>query len=355
MNVLRLLPIPASNRWPIAVVVPLAFAAVLLGCVTPPQPAVEAPSPPPAVQREAGPLLGRDDDFAIVVVQRGENLSALAERYLGDRSKAWWIAEFNGTETVRPGDVIVVPLRPRNMRGVHVNGYQTVPILTYHRFGSTGSKLTVTPAAFEAQMDYLVKNGYRVISLTQLARFLEGKEPLPRKSVVITIDDGYRSTYDIAYPVLVRHGFAATVFLYSDFVGARDALTWAQMKEMKASNLVEVQPHSKTHANLTLRLPGETDARYRERMAREIETPIGLIRDRLGTPSVIYAYPYGDVNETLVDLLTRKGIALAATVTPGGNGFFAYPHMLRRSMIFGNDDLDAFKAKLATFTRTGTR
>ena len=56
------------------------------------------------------------------------------------------------------------------------------------------------------------------------------------------------------------------MYLYTDFVGASDALTWPQMKEMMASGLIEIQPHSKTHANLTLRLPGETDARYRERI-----------------------------------------------------------------------------------------
>jgi peptidoglycan/xylan/chitin deacetylase (PgdA/CDA1 family) len=335
-------------------VAPLAFSVVLVGCVTIPPPVVAPPSEP-VVQSEIGPLLARDDDFAVVIVQVGEDLKVLAERYLGDRRKAWWIAEFNGAETVRPGQVIVVPLRPRNAPSVHANGYQTVPILTYHRFGSRSGKLTVTPTAFEAQMDYLAKNGYQVISLARLAQFLEGKEPLPRKSVVITIDDGYRSTFEIAYPILARHGFGATVFLYSDFVGARDALTWAQMKEMIASGLIEVQPHSKTHANLTLRLVGESDDKYRERMAREIEAPIGLIRDRLATGSLTFAYPYGDVNDTVVDLLTRKGIGLGATVTPGGNGFFAYSHMLRRSMIFGNEDLEAFKAKLATFTRTGTR
>jgi hypothetical protein len=53
--------------------------------------------------------------------------------------------------------------------------------------------------------------------------------------------------------------------------------------------------------------------------------------------------------------LTRAGVPLGVTVTPGGNGFFAYPYMLRRSMIFGNEDLDAFKAKLATFVRTAAR
>ena len=94
----------------------------------------------------------------------------------------------------------MIPLRVRNPTGVHANGYQTVPILCYHRFGNRWGKLAVTPAAFEAQMEYLARNGYSVISLKQLARFLDGKEALPPKSVVITIDDGYRSTYDIAFP-----------------------------------------------------------------------------------------------------------------------------------------------------------
>jgi len=136
------------------------------------------------------------------------------------------------------------------------------------------------------------------------------------------------------------------VFLYSDFVGAGDALNWAQMKEMTASGLVDVQPHSKTHANLTLRLADESEARYRERVRREVDAPIGLIKDRLSIASVTFAYPYGDVNDVVVELLWKQGAQLGVTVTPGGNGFFAYPYMLRRNMVFGNEDLDAFKAKL---------
>ena len=79
--------------------------------------------------------------------------------------------------------------------------------------------------------------------------------------MVITIDDGYRSTYEVAFPVLKRHSFPATVFLYSDFVGAGDALTWAQMKEMTQSGLIDIQPHSKSHANLTLKLAGRERTR----------------------------------------------------------------------------------------------
>jgi len=329
--------------------------AMLAGCATVPPPAPpEAPATVP-VPEDSGPVIGRDDDFVILAARPGDTLASLAERYLGDAGKAWWIAQFNNITTLRAGQVIVVPLRQRNPIGVAANGYQTVPILCYHRFGTRNSKLNVTPAAFEQQMDYLAKNGYTVVTLARVARFLEGKEALPAKSVAITIDDGYRSTYEIAYPVLKKFNFPATVFLYTDFVGASDAMTWTQMKDMMASGVIDIQPHSKSHANLTLRLPNESEARYKERIKREVDAPITVLKDRLAEKSFTYAYPYGDVNDYVVDLLVKDSVTQGVTVTPGGNPFYAYPYMLRRSMVFGNEDLDVFKVKLVTFVRTATR
>ena len=321
---------------------------VLAGCAdAPPRPAVALEVP---VARE-GVVLARDESFVVVVAGAGDDMGGLAQRYVGDRARRWWIGEFNNIDEVRPGQTVVIPLKPINPSGVYANGYLTVPILCYHRFGPRSGQLAVTPTAFEAQMDYLARNGYHVIPLSQLTGFLERGEPVPRKSVVLTIDDGYRSTFEVAFPILRKYGFPATVFLYSDFVGAPDAMTWSQMKEMEASGLVNIQPHSKTHANLTIRLTGETDARYRERLRVEVDAPIRLIQDRLAVSSLVYAFPYGDANETVIELLKRQGVRAGATVTPGGNGFFAYPFMLRRSMVFGGDSIDVFKSKLATFAQ----
>jgi len=342
------------NRAALARSLGAALLALLASCATPPPPPPEPPPPAPPVV-DPGPVLGRDNDYVIVSVRAGETMASLAERYLGDAGKAWWIAQFNNASTLRDGQIVVIPLRQRNPIGVFANGYQTVPILCYHRFGVKTSKLNVTPAAFEQQMEWLARNGYTVVTFARLARFLEGKEALPPKSVVITIDDGYRSSYEIAYPILKKFGFPATVFLYTDFVGASDAMTWAQMKEMTASGLVTIQPHSKSHANLTQRLPNESEARYRERVRREVTTPVAALRDRLSEPSYTFAYPYGDVNEYVVDLLIKDNVSQGVTVTAGGNPFYAYPYMLRRSMIFGNEDMDAFKSKLVTFVRTSSR
>jgi len=127
------------------------------------------------------------------------------------------------------------------------------------------------------------------------------------------------------------------------------------MQEMVRSGLIDLQPHSKTHPNLTVRLAGESDAKYQERLRREVEGPLAAIQDKLSLTSFSYAYPYGDVNDSVVDLLMQKGVRLGVTVTAGGNGFFSYPYMLRRTMIFGSDDLETFKSKLATFVRVAGR
>jgi len=348
-RLLRLLKPESIGRWRGPAL--LVAALIVQGCATPPP---RPPEPAPAPVRSSA-LLGRDQDFAIVVAQRGDDFAKLAQQYLGDARKGWWIAEFNGIERVQPGQDIVIPLRARNPIGVYPDGYQTVTILCYHRFGTKRSAMTMEPSTFEAQMDYLARNGYHVVSMEQFARFIQGKEPLPKKTVAITIDDGYRSTFEVAYPVLKKHGFPATVYLYSDFAGAGAALSWTQMHEMIASGLIEIQPHSKSHANLTVKLPGESDAKYAERIGREVGAPIEAIRKHLSLKSVSFAYPYGDVNEMVADLLERDGVRVGATVTAGGNGFFASPYMVRRTMVYGTDDLDVFKSKLATYTRTSAQ
>jgi len=312
-------------------------------------------APPPAAEHAApttGEVIGRNDDFVVVVAQPGDTLASLAVNYLGDAQLAWRIAEFNDVTEARPGVELAIPLKWPNAIGVYAQGYQTVPILCYHRFSTHRAKLAVTPAAFAAQMDYLATNHYRVISLTELQGFLQGREALPRRTVVITIDDGYRSTFDAAFPILKKHGFHATVFLYSDFVGAADALTWPQMQEMQQSGLIDIQPHSKTHANLVLRQPQENEAQYRERIRKEVDVPSDVIAARLATKTTLFAYPYGDTNEVVIDELKHRGLALGATVTPGGNGFFADPYMLRRTMVFGEDDITAFASKLVVFNKS---
>lgn len=338
-----------------------AFALALTGCVTTPTgtPPLNEPAPTKAVAPTTnGEVIARSDRLLIYVPVAGESLRGIAARLLGSEDRDWQISEANaGATKAEPGQPLIVPLKPMNPLGVHPGSYQTVPILCYHRLGTVGGKMAVSPSNFAAQMEWLSKNDYRVIKLSQLSGYLEGKEPLPPKSVVITFDDGYESVYKFAYPVLRKLGLPATMFVYTDFVGAGgDAVSWPQLAEMQASGLMDIQSHSKSHRNLIERTTGENEDRYKRNLDTETAGPRDLIEQKLSTSGQVrhYAYPFGDANEQVLDALTRQKYTLAVTVNPGGNAFFAQPLMLRRTMIFGDHDLEAFKARLQTSRKTGT-
>ena len=332
-----------------------AIVGVIAACATqePAPPAMPASKAAVAVALPtAGRVLGRSDRFVIYQPAAGDTLRSIAARFLGSESRDWVVGDFNGTAQAEVDRPLVVPLKPVNAIGVYADQYQTVPILCYHRFGNGNGngngngKMVISTANFAAQLDWLARNDYHVIPLSQLVAFLEGRQAVPKRSVVITIDDGYESVYRYALPLLRKYGFAATLFVYTDFIGATDALSWAQLQDMAASGLVDVQAHSKTHRNLIERDAGDPDERYRQMLETEVRGPRETLERRLPVQVRHYAFPYGDANQSLLDLLARQRYQLGLTVNPGGNAFFAQPLMLRRTMIYGDQDLGTFKLKL---------
>lgn len=323
----------------------LATLLGIAGCATSPQPGPTAPATADAETPYSG-VIAQNDRYVIYLPGTDDTLASLAGRFLGSERRQWEIAEFNNIARAEPDQAVVIPLRPVNPKGVTPEGYQTVPILAYHRVGPRASPMIMPPDTFAAQMEYLARNNYQVIRLSELVDFLEGRGQLPKRAIVITFDDGHVSSYQHAYPVLRKYGFPATFFLYTDFLDAGEGLRWSQIREMAQSGLVDFQGHSKTHANLIVRLPGETEQRYRERLDAEIRIPRDLIQRNLSGKVTHYAYPFGDANEAVLERLVQTGYELGLTVNSGGNPFYAYPLMLRRTMIFGGASLEAFKAAL---------
>lgn len=347
-------PRPAGAAWlVVALLAGCASSPPPAGTVEPAAPASTAPAPAATARADGrwpqaqGEVLGRNARLLVYRPATGDSFDGIAARFLGAADQGWQIADANDAARPLADQPLRVPLRPLNPLGVQADRLQTVPILCYHRLGSGVSKMIVSPAGFEAQMAWLVRHGYRVVRLADVAGFLAGRRPLPQRSVVLTFDDGYESFYRHAFPVLKRYGLPATVFVYTDFLGGGDALTWVQMQEMLASGLVDVQSHSKSHRNLIERLPGETEERYRANLDAEMRIPRDMLERRLPPLKVRHlAYPFGDADEAVIDSAARHGFELAATVVPGGNAFFSQPLMLRRTMIFGDMNLDAFRSRL---------
>ena len=242
-------------------------------------------------------------------------------------------------------------MKEENKGGLAIDGYQTVPILSYHHFAENcKSHLCISASVFDQQMGYLKNKGYRVITMGELLGFMQYRHAIPKKSIIITIDDGYRSAYDIAYPVLKKYGFTAALFIYTDYVGvSKSAITWDQLREMKTDGF-EVGSHTISHCDLTKKMAGESYPDYIERIKREIVDSKQIIDKELTQDTFCFAYPYSRYNASVLNLCEQAGYKIGVTVDRGGNAFFKDPLILDRNQIL-KSDMVAFIANLKTFNK----
>ena len=297
----------------------------------------------------AGTALGESDDFIVVSAKGGETAEGLARTHLGDANKGWMIEDFMGARTFARGQHVVIPKKPWNVSGVEANGYQLVPVLVYHNIGKEPrGRLVLGVDAFTEQMKYLKAHGFRVVSVAEFVEWLQLRRQLPKKTVVLTFDDGYRSFREHAYPLLKELGFTATLFVYTDYVGAgRNALNWDDLKALAAQGF-DVQAHSKSHADLR-RGDHESEAQYGRRMQAElIDAPRVLARS-VGRPVSFLAYPYGRVDDAVLAKVKDHGYAAAFTVRRESNASFVDVLRISRSQIYSDMTLEQFAKNLNIF------
>jgi peptidoglycan/xylan/chitin deacetylase (PgdA/CDA1 family) len=314
---------------------------------TPPPPPVARvdPTPPPAPL----PSVFKSDEFLVVVAKAGDTAESLAAQHLGTAAQSWMIEDYMGARTFTAGQRVIVPLKPWNTSGVEATGYQIVPILCYHNLGpQSKGRLLLASSQFEQQMRYLKSEGYRVVGLTDFIEWTQGRRQLPKRAVVLTFDDGYRAFREFAYPILKELGFTATLFVYTDYVGAgRNALSWDDLKALSAEGF-DIQAHSKTHGDLR-RAAGETDAQYARRMELELSEPLKLFQRHLGRPIERLAYPYGRADDDVVAKTKEYGYVAAFTVRRQGSAAFTHPLRVNRSQIYSEMTLEDFAKNLNVY------
>lgn len=299
------------------------------------------PTPPPPTERES-----RSEDYVVLTAKAGDTYESLARHYLSDGKLAYLISDFNRDAPIKAGMTIVVPLYSENPGGLYPDFYQTVPVLCYHRFSSKRSsdKITVSAQTFDRQMAYLKRNGYTVLTLEQFYDFIDYRRRPPRKSVLITIDDGLKTAHTIAFPILKKYGFPAVLFINTGTITDQPnphTLDWGELRKLSASGLIEVESHSVTHDDLT-RIP-------ENRLRVELEEPRQLIRSMLGRTATAFAYPYGLINGKIMDMTKKCGYRTGFTVIRGGNPFFSYPYALNRSMVYNSERMEDFAKSLQTY------
>ncbi len=223
-------------------------------------------------------------------------------------------------------------------------------IFMYHHFGVEKYPSTnVRLAQFEAHLDYIADNGYQVWPLQKVVRYLRDDKPFPARVVAITIDDAYTSVYTEAFPRLRARGWPFTVFVATDGVdrGYKALMSWQQMREMQRHG-ASFANHSASHDHLIRRRPGETDAAWLARLREDIQRAQRRLKEELGEAPMLLAYPYGEFNTALADLVAELGYtAFGQQSGPAGLGYDlrALP---RYPMSERFADMDGFRTKIAS-------
>jgi biofilm PGA synthesis lipoprotein PgaB len=223
-------------------------------------------------------------------------------------------------------------------------------ILQYHHFGIDTPRLTsVTPNEFDDHLEYLEEQQYKILPLKEVVDNLRLKKPLPDRCVAITVDDAYISVYDEAFPRLQRRGWPLTVFVSSEQVDqdSRFYMTWEQMREMTEAN-VAFENHGHSHSHLIRRREGEGEDIWRLRVEKDIDTAQQRIESELGQTPQFFAYPYGEYNDELKEIVRRVGLtAFGQQSGPvwTGSDFLALP---RFPIAADYASLSDFKTKVAT-------
>ena len=210
----------------------------------------------------------------------------------------------------------------------------------------------ITPAAFEAQMQQLKDAGITVISMQDLLAWKRGEKNIPPRCAVVSFDDGWKSQYEVAWPIMKKFGYPFTMFIYTEGVrggalGGGEAITWEQLADMR-DNGVDIQAHSATHQdlreghNIMLISGGKrtraklTGPQYQEWVQNEVVGSKQLLEQRLGIKVNCFAVPFGNYNENVKELARNAGYEAMFTVYGQPITFTSAPDSIGRYAIEAN-------------------
>jgi peptidoglycan/xylan/chitin deacetylase (PgdA/CDA1 family) len=167
--------------------------------------------------------------------------------------------------------------------------------------------LWVSPAAFRSHVRALAAAGYEGVTLTEVFAAWRRGIKLPRKPVVLTFDDGYRSDATVAGPVLASRGWPGVLNL--EIHNATPAgISRARLRRLVRAGW-EIASHTMSHPDLTTLGP--------RRLREEVVRSRAWIRRRLGGPAAFFCYPAGRFNAAVIAAVRAAGYRGATTEIPG--------------------------------------
>ena len=238
-----------------------------------------------------------------------------------------------------------------------------VPILVYHQVNDIDKdQMTVTVEDFDAQMKYLIDNGYNIITPEELIDAWDSPANtdnlnldavdasddaaskiinLPPKPIIITFDDGYADIYKNVYPILQKYNIKVTLFAITDYINLYpNYLTWAQARELQSSGLVDIESHTLSHFNLI-------DARLsNNELWNQIYGSKQAIEWYLKKPVKFIAYPGGLYTREVEAMTQEIGYKGAFTVDYALSHREPQHFVLPRIAVFGNNSYPLLRFKV---------
>jgi peptidoglycan/xylan/chitin deacetylase (PgdA/CDA1 family)/glycosyltransferase involved in cell wall biosynthesis len=228
-----------------------------------------------------------------------------------------------------------------------------IPVLAYHKVVESSSEagkhgIYVTRENFDWQIGYLKKKGFVTLTFRDYANLTEEQKKYG-KYIFLTFDDGYEDNYRVAFPILKKYGFKATIFL----VAGKDTNEWDRAKssepevrllsgeeiqEMKKYG-IEFGPHSLTHPDLTKIEP--------EQAKREIIESKKKIEEIIGDEVITFAYPYGKLNQELKETVREAGYEFGIATDSGSAALGEDWFEIRRIILFPKTGKRSFKRKVS--------
>jgi peptidoglycan/xylan/chitin deacetylase (PgdA/CDA1 family) len=217
-----------------------------------------------------------------------------------------------------------------------------VAVLGYHEFSETEPEtaMRIRSSKFREQLETIRELGFAIIPMSDFISWKKGEKTIPAKSVVITIDDGWKSVYTDAYPILKEFGYPFTIYLYKDYIdGGGKALTTAMIKEM-IKNGATIGSHSTSHPY------PQTVKKYIKQGAKEYDQFLDVemsdskrfLEKQFKKNVTTYAYPGGFFTDEMLIKAEQIGYTHLFTVQPGKVKRDSPDKILPRYIILGNYD-----------------
>lgn len=218
-----------------------------------------------------------------------------------------------------------------------------VSVIGYHDLAENlpETAMRIHPSKFRKQMEAIRQLGIKVITMDEFMAWKKNGTRIPEKSILITFDDGWKSVYTDAFPVLREFGYPYTLFLYKNYVdGGGRALTTPMIQEMIKAGGVSIGSHSVSHAYpMTVKSYRRKGAdAFDAYLRKEMGESKRFLEAKFPLKVTSYAYPGGFFTEEMIKLGDEFGYACSFTVLPGKVKRSLPDATLPRYIIHGNYD-----------------